>query len=84
MPNQRQLGFVRRHSASVVYYANAPFSPSFHFDANPGRARVKRVLAQLFDDRRGSLHDLARGDLIDYVIGENGDACHNPYNIAPR
>jgi len=38
-----------------------------------GRAGVQRVVDQLANDRRGSLDDLAGGDLTDQLIAEFAD-----------
>ena len=58
-----------RHAAAVVQHAEPRDAPAFHLDRAAGRARVQRVLQQLFQGARGALDDLASSDLAGELVG---------------
>ena len=50
MPLEREHGIVANHAASVVGNLNEFFAARLDADLNARRARVERVLQQLFHD----------------------------------
>ena len=76
VPFEGQQSVVAQHAASVVGDADQPPPAVFDLDANAGRARIERVLQQLFGDGRRPLDDLARRDLVCDVVRKDPDATH--------
>jgi len=60
----RQPGLLEGHAAAVVDHANQTPAPGLDLDVDAASPRVDGVLGQLLDDRRGTLDDLARRDLV--------------------
>jgi hypothetical protein len=52
-------------------------------DRHAARAGVDGILDQFLDHRRGTLDDLASGDLVREVSGQAGDLCHDIQRLAP-
>ena len=71
-----EQGVVADHAAAVVGDADELAAAGFDLDADAGRAGVERVLQQLLDDRGRPVDDLAGGDLVGDLVGENADAAH--------
>ncbi len=67
---------VPPHAAAVVLHEDAPLSPGNKLHRDSGGSRVQGVLHQLFHHRGGPLDDLARGDLVDQVVGQHSDPVH--------
>jgi len=59
---------------AVVAHANEGGAASLDVDGDARRARVERVLDELFDDARGTLDDLAGGDLVRELVAQLVDA----------
>ena len=72
-------GVVAHHAASVVDHLDQLAAARLDVDANATGPGIERVLQQLFRDRCGALDDLAGGDLVGYIFGENVDAAHRYY-----
>ena len=66
----------RRDARAVVGDADAPDAAAFDIHVDLRRARIERVLEQLLQRRRRALDDLARGDLVDEVVGQRLNPCH--------
>src|SRR5205085_2137786 len=64
----RQLLF--RYADAVVGHANEPQAATAYLHANIARARVQRVLNQLFDDRDRPLDHLTGGDTLGDILGQ--------------
>ena len=73
-----QQRVVAQHAVAVVGDADQAAAACVHFHANLRRARVERVLQQLFYDRGGALHHLSGRDFIRDGVGENADLAHGP------
>ena len=76
MPLKREQRVVAHHTAAVVGDLDESLTASFHLKLDPGRARVQRVLEQLFYDRRRALHNFAGGDLVRNSFGKDVDFPH--------
>ena len=79
-----QHGVVAHHAAAVVGHLDELLAAGLNVDADAARARIQRVLQQLLDHRRRTLHHLAGGDLVGYIFGENVDAAHGSYNSSHK
>ena len=65
-----------------VYACNDElFAAALREDGNFARPRVDRVFDELFDDRIGPVHHLARGYAVEYFFGQNVYFTHysSPY-----
>ncbi len=62
---------VRRNAGAIVRHTDQPCSATGNLDGYRPRARVERILDELFDDGGRPLHDLARGDLVDELRRQN-------------
>ena len=69
----REERVVAPHAAAVVRDGDELAPAGGHRDVDAARPGVERVLEQLLLDGRGPLHDLARGDLVRHVLGEDAD-----------
>jgi hypothetical protein len=69
-------GVVAGHAAAVVGNTDEAAAAGFDFDADAGGASVERILQQFLDDGGGAVDDLAGGDLVGDLVGENMDASH--------
>ena len=67
---------VADHAVSVIGDAEELAAAGFDVDADAGRAGVDGVFEELFDDGGGALDDLAGGDLVGDLIGEDADTAH--------
>ena len=76
MPLHGERQLVAGDSGAVVRHADAPDAASLEIDVDLGRARVERVLEQLLQRRGRALDDLARGDLVDEVVGQRLNPWH--------
>src|SRR5947209_5549614 len=75
-------GIVAHHADAVVGDLDQLFAAGFDLYVDAARARVQRVLEQLLHHRRRTLHHLARGDLVGYVLGKYVDAAHGLTAVA--
>ncbi len=73
MAHECQHELVGRDAGAVVADANGGLPGPADIDADPARAGVERVLDQLFDDRRGPLDHLARGNRVRDLGGQHLD-----------
>ncbi|PYO93763.1 MAG: hypothetical protein DMD62_07955 [Gemmatimonadetes bacterium] len=87
---EREARVLALETRPVVAHADQRLAAIFQLDADRLRTGVERVLDQLLDDGRRTLHDLARGNLIGDRIGKDLDtttaACgdtHNPAISSP-
>ena len=62
------------HPLSVIWMSFLP--PGFDVELDARCSGIERILQHLLYDRRGALDDLASGDLVGDVFGENVDAAH--------
>jgi hypothetical protein len=69
MALDRQSSVLRFHAFAVVFDADQFLAAEIDRDADPPRARVKGVFDEFLDDRRRTLHNFARRDLIREVGG---------------
>ena len=76
VPFKRQQRIVAHHAAAVIGNANELAAAALDRDHDPGRAGIERILQQLLDHRCRAVDDLAGGDLIGHLVGENADAAH--------
>ena len=76
MALEGQHGIVAHHAAAIIGDLDKLLAAGFDVHANAPCARIQRVLQQLLHHRGRPLHDLARGDFVGYVFGENVDAAH--------
>ena len=67
---------VARHAAAVVGDLDEAAATGFDFDADACGAGVEGVLEKFLDDRGGAIDDLAGGDLVGDLVGENANAAH--------
>ncbi len=84
MTLERQPRVFRPHAFAVILDAHQPLAAQFDVHLDASRPGVDGVFDELFGDRRGTLDDLARGDLIRQISGKNGDACHRDGGLAIR
>ncbi len=73
MPLDGEPRILRIHPAAVVFDAQRLLAADLDRHRNARRTSVERVLDQLFDDRRRTLHYLARSDLVRKVWREDFD-----------
>ena len=64
MALEGQQRVVAHHAAAVIGHLDKLLAARFHLHADPRRSRIQRVLQQLLQHRRRTLHHLARGDLL--------------------
>ncbi len=76
MPLHRERQLVAGDAGAVVGDTDAPDAAALEIHVDLGRARVERILEQLLERRGGALDDLARGDLIDEVVGQRLNPWH--------
>jgi hypothetical protein len=67
---------IAQHAAAIVDDLDQSLAAGFDVHANAVGAGVERVLKQFLDDRGGALHDLAGGDLVGDVLGEDVNFTH--------
>jgi hypothetical protein len=77
-------GVVAHHAAAVVGDTDEATAAGFDIDADAGGAGVEGVLQQLLDDGGGAVDDLAGGDLVGDLVGENADAAHAGFKDTRR
>ncbi len=77
MALEGQKSIVAIHAVAVVGDANQLPAAGFNIHPNAIRAGIERILEQLLHHRRRAVDDLAGGDLVGDLIGENTDAAHN-------
>jgi len=61
---QMPAGVVAKHAAAIVGDADQPPAAGLDFHPYIRRARIQRILQQLFDNGCRPFHHLARGDLL--------------------
>ena len=66
----------RIHAVAVVGDADELAAAGFDFDADARGAGVERVFEEFFDHGGRAVDDLAGGDLVGDLVGENADAAH--------
>ena len=76
MTFEGQQCVVANHAAAVVGDLDQFLAARLHLNANSPGAGVERVFKKLFDDRGGTLHHLAGGDLVSNGFGKDVDAAH--------
>ena len=74
---ERQPRILRAHPIAVVLDAHEPLAAQLDVDLDAARAGVDGVFDELFDDRRRTLDNLAGGDLIGEVGGQEVDDAHD-------
>jgi hypothetical protein len=73
---EAEEGIVAVHAGAVVDDADGGGAAAADHDLNLAGSGVEGVLDELFDDRGGTLDDLAGGDLAGDLLGKQGDAAH--------
>src|SRR4029453_10141063 len=76
MPLYRKRRILPAHPVPVVPDADQRFAARVDLDEDAARAGIEGVLHELLDDGSGSLHDLARCDLVDQVLVKAFDSRH--------
>jgi hypothetical protein len=76
MPLHGERQLVAGDAGAVVGHPDAPDAAPLEIHVDLGRARVERVLEELLQRRGRALDDLARGDLIDEVVGQRLNPWH--------
>jgi hypothetical protein len=76
MAFEGEQSVVADHAAAVVGDANEAAAASLDFDADACGAGIEGVLQELLDDGGGAVDDLAGGDLVGNLVGENADTAH--------
>jgi hypothetical protein len=76
VPLQRAARVLRAHAVAVVADADQFLAPGHDLHGDRGRLGVEGVLDQLLHDRSRPLHDLARRDLVDEIVGQPLDPPH--------
>jgi hypothetical protein len=74
----REPRVLRPHPLAIVLHADLFLPSELDVNLHAPRAGVDRVLDELLDDRRGTLHHFAGGDLIGEVGGQAVDFPHVP------
>ena len=80
MARERERELVARDAAAVVAHAAKRDAAGLDLDLDAARAGVEAVLDQFLDHRRRPLDDLAGGDLVDELFGQDPDG----HATAPR
>ena len=78
MALKREQRVVAGHAPAIVGDADQASAAGLNLDADAGGAGIERVLQQLLDDGGGAVDDLAGGDLVGDLVGENVNAAHCP------
>ena len=73
---KRQHGIVAHHAAAVVGNLDQLLPARLDLYADARGTGVQRVLQQFLHHRRGTLHDLAGGDLVGDSFGKDVDFAH--------
>ena len=73
MPRQREQQLVAIDAAAVVAHAAQAHAAFFDLDLDAPRAGIEAVLDQLLHHGGRTLDDLARGDLVDELFGQDAD-----------
>ena len=73
---EREPRILRTHPFAVVLDTHEALAAQLDVDLDAPRAGVDGVFDELFDDRCGTLDNLAGGDLIGEVGGKKVDAAH--------
>ena len=71
---------LRRHAAAVVRHTDHGRAAAADLDGDVLRPGVQRVFAQLLDHGSRALDDLARGDHVRHVGGEDIDNTHSGFS----
>jgi hypothetical protein len=82
MPLERKTRIVGLHAFPIVLDPDLFLPAKLEMDAYAARTGVNGVLDELLDDRRGTLDDLAGGDLVRKVRGQPGNLSHDLKSIA--
>jgi hypothetical protein len=72
---------VAHHAFAIVRNLEQTTATGFDLDRDSFRARIDRVLDQLFGDRRRTLNNFTGSDLIGDVICEDADFGHYNFTI---
>ena len=73
MPGDRDRQLLRGNSAAIIAHADQTNATALDIDLDAVCAGVQAVFNQLLDDGGGTLDDLACGDLVDELAGEDTD-----------
>ena len=76
MPLHREGELVAGDARAVVGDADAPDAAALEIHVDLRGARVERILEEFLQRRGRTLDDLARGDLIDEVVGQRLNPRH--------
>jgi hypothetical protein len=82
MALESQKGIVAHHAAAIVGDLDQLLAARFHLHPDARCARIQRILQQLLQHRRRTLHHLARGDLVGNMLGKYVDSPH--FCLVPR
>jgi len=72
-PVKREDGVFPSHAGAVVAHQHQGLASLLQLHPHVPGTRVQRVLHQLLHHRGGTLDDLAGGDLVDELLGEDPD-----------
>ncbi len=76
VPLDREQQVLADDALAVVGDADAADAAALEVDVDLCGTRVERVLQQFLQRRRRAFDDLARGDLVDQVVGQRSDVRH--------
>jgi len=77
VPRECERQLLRFDAAAIIAYAHKPDAAALDVDLDAARPGIEAVLDELLDDGRRALDHLARGNLVDELIGEDLDR-HEP------
>ncbi len=69
-------GVIANHADAIIGDADKLAAASLNVDTDSGGLGVEGVLKELLDDGGWTFDDLASGDLVGYLIGEDMNAAH--------
>jgi hypothetical protein len=73
MPGYRDWQLISRDATSIVTHPYQTNATALDIDLDATRASIQAVLDELLDDGRRPLDDLACGDLVNELAGEDTD-----------
>ena len=73
MARDREPELFALDPEAVVGHADQPYASAAEIDVDAARSGVEAVFEQFLERRGGTLDHLARGDLVDQVIGQRAD-----------
>ncbi len=82
VPVQGQDGILTTHPGSVIAHRNQDLAAVLQLDPHMASTRIECILDQLLHHRGGTLHHLARGDLVGDGIREDCNTASHRRNLS--